>query len=173
MLGLAVTLIVLCGVRTDYQSVATAIDRRMYPPPGQLIDVGGYRLHINCIGQGSPTVILESGLQATSSLWGRVQPNVAGTTRVCAYDRAGVGWSEPASAPRMLGRSPANFTYYSVTRELLAPTCSLGIHMVASTCVCTRPHILMRSPGWCLWTPATPISGSEHRLIRRAIKSCG
>jgi pimeloyl-ACP methyl ester carboxylesterase len=100
LLGLAVTLIVVCGTRGIYQAVATAVDRRTYPPPGQLIDIGGYRLHISCIGQGSPTVILESGLQATSSLWGWAQPNVAGTTRVCAYDRAGVGWSEPASAPR-------------------------------------------------------------------------
>jgi len=62
--------------------------------------VGGYRLHINCMGQGSPTVILESGLANPSSIWGWVQPEVAHTTRVCAYDRAGVGWSDPGPEPR-------------------------------------------------------------------------
>ena len=64
------------------------------------MDVGGYRLHLNCVGQGSPTVILESGLGNMSTDWANVRPEVAKTTRVCAYDRAGTGWSEPGTAPR-------------------------------------------------------------------------
>jgi pimeloyl-ACP methyl ester carboxylesterase len=83
-----------------YQAVATEMDRRAYPPPGAMVDVGGYRLHINCMGQGSPTVILESGLGNMSADWANVQPEVAKTTRVCAYDRAGAGWSEPGLKPR-------------------------------------------------------------------------
>jgi pimeloyl-ACP methyl ester carboxylesterase len=99
LLGLVITLLALAASGAIYQAVATAIDQRTYPPPGQLVDVGGYRLHINCIGPtntGNPTVILEGGLGATGSpAWGWIQPEVARTTRVCAYDRAGMGWSTP------------------------------------------------------------------------------
>jgi len=71
-----------------------------HPAPGQLVDVGGYKLHINCTGQGSPTVILEAGWADSSATWTYVQPEVAKTTRVCSYDRAGYGWSDPSSNPR-------------------------------------------------------------------------
>jgi pimeloyl-ACP methyl ester carboxylesterase len=83
-----------------YQAVATVRDRRTYPPPGQLIDVGGYKLHIFCMGEGSPTVILDHVGAGNSAQWGLVQPEIAKTTRVCAYDRAGFGWSDPGPALR-------------------------------------------------------------------------
>jgi len=67
------------------------------PPPGKLVDVGGHRLHVNCTGAGSPTVILESGASSFAIDWALVQPAVARTNRVCSYDRAGYGWSEPAA----------------------------------------------------------------------------
>jgi pimeloyl-ACP methyl ester carboxylesterase len=100
LLWLVVALLVLAVVGAIYQAIATERDERAYPPPGQLVDVGGHRLHINCVGEGSPTVILESALGAMSSHWVRVQQQVAKTTRVCAYDRAGLGWSEPGPEPR-------------------------------------------------------------------------
>jgi pimeloyl-ACP methyl ester carboxylesterase len=71
-----------------------------YPAPGQLVDVGGYKLHIFCTGQGSPTVILESGQSDYSLIWAYVQPEVAKTNRVCSYARADCGWSEPSPQPR-------------------------------------------------------------------------
>lgn len=78
-----------------YEPLAEAADAKAYPPPGQLVDVGGHRLHINCTGSGSPTVVIEAGLGDWSTSWGGyVQPEVAKTTRVCTYDRAGLGWSE-------------------------------------------------------------------------------
>lgn len=84
-----------------YEALAEAADEKAYPPPGQLVDVGGHRLHINCIGTGSPTVIIEAGLGDWSTSWGRtVQPEVSKTTRVCTYDRAGMGWSDPGPLPR-------------------------------------------------------------------------
>lgn len=74
---------------------------RAYPPPGQLVDVGGYRLHINCTGTGSPTVVIDAGLGDWSASWSSwVQPEVAKTTRVCTYDRAGMGYSEAGPLPR-------------------------------------------------------------------------
>lgn len=81
-------------------------DTKRYPPPGQLVDVGGYRLHLHCVGEGSPTVVLDAGLGAFSLDWGAVQPEIATTTRVCAFDRAGLGWSEPGPRPR----SPQQFS---------------------------------------------------------------
>src|SRR4051812_33018198 len=83
-----------------YQWFASAADRRAYPPPGELVDVGGHRLHIVCAGEGSPTVILDALGDGASPQWGWVQPAVVQTTRVCAYDRAGRGWSEAGPMPR-------------------------------------------------------------------------
>ncbi len=71
-----------------------------YTPPGRLVDIGGYRLHINCQGDGGPSVILDAGQGESSLSWGAIQREVAGTTRACAYDRAGIGWSDPSPRPR-------------------------------------------------------------------------
>jgi pimeloyl-ACP methyl ester carboxylesterase len=65
-----------------------------------MVDVGSHELHIHCAGRGSPTVVLEAASGATSAQWVRVQQRVASTTRVCAYDRAGMGWSEDGPEPR-------------------------------------------------------------------------
>lgn len=72
---------------------ATATD---YAMPGRLVDVGGHRLHLHCTGSGSPTVVLEPGAGLMSSTMGWIAPAVARDTRVCVYDRAGRGWSDPA-----------------------------------------------------------------------------
>ena len=82
-----------------YQNHATAHDQQAYPPPGAIFDTGDHQLHMLCMGKGSPTVILEAGLGENSLSWHLVQAEVAQTTRVCAYDRAGVGWSEGSKEP--------------------------------------------------------------------------
>jgi pimeloyl-ACP methyl ester carboxylesterase len=64
-------------------------------PRDLLIDIGGRRLHMSCAGTGSPAVILEAGLNASSRTWRSVQPSVADVTQVCSYDRAGLGTSDP------------------------------------------------------------------------------
>jgi pimeloyl-ACP methyl ester carboxylesterase len=88
-----------------YESVSEAADARAYPPPGQMVDVGGYGLHLNCIGTGAPSVVIESGLGDWSASWSNsVQPQAATTTRVCTYDRAGMGYSEPGPLPRTAAR---------------------------------------------------------------------
>jgi pimeloyl-ACP methyl ester carboxylesterase len=100
LLGLILLLVALGAIGAIYQVIATARDARAFPPPGQLVDVGGHKLHIHCLGTGSPTVILEAGQGGLSSDWIWIQPEIAKTTRVCAYDRAGVAWSTPGPAPR-------------------------------------------------------------------------
>ena len=67
-------------------------------PPGKLVDIGGRRLHLNCTGNGSPTVVLEAGASAFAIDWSLVQPEIARTNRVCSYDRAGFGWSDSGTA---------------------------------------------------------------------------
>jgi pimeloyl-ACP methyl ester carboxylesterase len=96
-----VVLLVALVVGVIYQAIATEIDQReAFPGPGEMVDVGDHRLHMNCVGQGSPTVVLDGGWGYTSVEWsGWVQPEVAKHTRVCAYDRAGMGWSEPEPGP--------------------------------------------------------------------------
>lgn len=95
-----VSIIGLLLVGYIYEPIAEAADAKAYPPPGELVDVGGFRLHINCTGTGSPTVVIEAGLGDWSTGWGFVQPEVAKTTRVCTYDRAGWGWSDAGPLPR-------------------------------------------------------------------------
>jgi pimeloyl-ACP methyl ester carboxylesterase len=98
--GILAVLLILLLAGAIYESSAEAADAKANPPPGQMVDVGGHRLHINCTGNGSPTVVIEAGLGDWSTGWGYVQPEVAKTTRVCTYDRAGWGWSEPGPLPR-------------------------------------------------------------------------
>jgi pimeloyl-ACP methyl ester carboxylesterase len=100
LLWLVGVLLALAVAGAIYQAIATELAERAYPPPGEMVDVGGYRLHINCVGQGSPNVILDTGSGGMSAQWVRVQQEVSGTTRVCAYDRAGMGWSEMGPEPR-------------------------------------------------------------------------
>jgi pimeloyl-ACP methyl ester carboxylesterase len=70
------------------------------PPPGKLVDIGGFRMHLNSQGTGKPAVLLEGDLCASSLAWSLIQPEIAGFTRVYSYDRAGLGWSDPSLRPR-------------------------------------------------------------------------
>ena len=83
-----------------YETYREGRDAAAYPMPGRLIDVGGHSLHINCTGTGSPTVVLEPGLGEPSTAMAWIAPDVATTTRVCVYDRAGRGWSQSAAGPQ-------------------------------------------------------------------------
>jgi pimeloyl-ACP methyl ester carboxylesterase len=94
------TVLVLASVGALYGNIAVARDRGSFPAAGELYDVGGHRLHIDCRGTGSPTVVLSNSAGGTSAGWARISSAVSVTTRVCAYDRAGQGWSEEASSPR-------------------------------------------------------------------------
>jgi pimeloyl-ACP methyl ester carboxylesterase len=91
-----IAMLALAAIGGGYETVREATDARAYPMPGRLIDVGGHRLHLSCTGSGSPTVVLEPGAGMMSSALGWIAPAVARDTRVCVYDRAGRGWSEPA-----------------------------------------------------------------------------
>jgi pimeloyl-ACP methyl ester carboxylesterase len=99
-LGLLTLVVALAIAGFLYENISEARDRRFNAMPGRLVDVGGRKMHILCTGLGSPTVILESGLGETYVSWRKVQPQLAAFTRVCSYDRAGLGYSESSSGPR-------------------------------------------------------------------------
>lgn len=94
----AVALVLAAGVL--YQAIGARRSARRYAPPGELIGVSGQRLHRVCAGTGRPLVLFEAGVAATSLSWTRVMPEVSAFARTCAYDRAGLGWSDPSRAPR-------------------------------------------------------------------------
>ncbi len=95
-------LLAISGI--SYQAIESRADARRFHREGKLVDVGGYKLNIDCTGKGSPTVILESGLEVPAEGWRLVQPGIASFTRVCSYDRAGYGWSDPGPMPRKLSQ---------------------------------------------------------------------
>jgi pimeloyl-ACP methyl ester carboxylesterase len=116
MVGLVLVLL-LAGV--VFQFVMTRIDARRYPAPGEMVEVGGHRLHLHCTGEGgAPTVVMDSGLGGTVLDWQLVQPELAKSTRVCTYDRAGMGWSEAGAQPR---------TSEQIARELHALLGNAGV----------------------------------------------
>ena len=90
----------LAAVGGAYQTVGAAADASSSSMPGRLVDVGGHRLHLNCTGTGSPTVVLEAGGGEMAANLGWITPAVARDTTVCVYDRAGRGWSEDADTPQ-------------------------------------------------------------------------
>lgn len=82
-----------------YQWQLERSEQAQFPPPGELLEVDNLTMHLDCRGQGSPTVIMESGLMSGSSSWGLVHDELATRTRICAYDRPGMDWSEPGDEP--------------------------------------------------------------------------
>ncbi len=99
-LGALALVVVLAVAGFLYENISEARDRRFNAMAGRMVDVGGRRMHIDCTGQGSPAVILESGLGDSFVSWRKVQPQIANFTRVCSYDRVGLGYSDSSPLPR-------------------------------------------------------------------------
>jgi pimeloyl-ACP methyl ester carboxylesterase len=158
--------VVSVGAGTETVLSRTAPD---YAMPGELVDVGGHRLHLHCTGSGSPTVVLEPGAGMSSSTMGWIAPAVARDTRVCVYDRAGRGWSDPADTTQdatqiandlhtLLQRANVPGPYvlaghsfgglYALTYAAAYPTEVAGMALVDSTAPVSAP------------TPPTPAAGS-------------
>lgn len=99
-LGLAGLLVLAVVAGSIYEAVAWRRTLETYPPPGRMVDIGGRSMHIDCRGTGSPTVVFEAGLDVAGAIaWTLVHDSVAATTRACAYNRAGIVWSDPSPAP--------------------------------------------------------------------------
>lgn len=100
VLSAVVLVAALVAGSATFNSIARLWFRAHNPPPGEIYTVDGYKMHIDCMGSGSPTIVLDAGLGDDAVTWAAVQPALAKTTRVCAYDRAGFGWSDAGPLPR-------------------------------------------------------------------------
>lgn len=100
LVGALVLVLMLAAAGFIYENISEARDRRFNPMTGTMVDVDGHKMHIDCVGEGTPTVILDAGLGDTYLSWRKVQPEIAKFARVCSYDRAGLGYSQSASGPR-------------------------------------------------------------------------
>jgi pimeloyl-ACP methyl ester carboxylesterase len=170
---LILTVVALSATGVIYQRVGSARDVRGFPPPGRLLDVGGYRLHAICHGEGEPTVVLESAIAASSLSWSRVQPEVARFTSVCAYDRAGLGWSSHATQPRTLDRILDDLRAVIANMSGPNPCVMVGHSFGAFVCVAyaaRHPHdvsglVLVDPPSE--WVPMSP---RQRYLVGGAIQ---
>src|SRR6266480_3492220 len=126
LVGLCGSIVLAALAGATYQSIATRKDLALTPPPGQLVDIGGYRLHLWCTGDGAPAVILDTGLGGSSAGWGFVQPEVARFTRVCSYDRAGMGYSDPGPSPRTARRIANELAELLVRSAISGPVVLVG-----------------------------------------------
>jgi pimeloyl-ACP methyl ester carboxylesterase len=97
-----------------------------FPAPGRLLDVGGYRLHLHCLGEGPPTVIFEAGLNEFSPVWTQVQNQSAKVSRACAYDRAGLGWSERGTQPRTTANMVKELNTLIASADIKSPLILVG-----------------------------------------------
>jgi pimeloyl-ACP methyl ester carboxylesterase len=143
-------------------------------PPGQFVDAGAHRLHVVTRGEGGPAVLLESGIAASSLSWAKVQPELARFTRACAYDRAGLAWSETAPPPLMFDRILQDLHTVAASVDASAPIVLVG-HSFGSLIVrgyaARHPD---RVAGLVLVDPPTEwIEGAPERtrLLQRAIQA--
>jgi pimeloyl-ACP methyl ester carboxylesterase len=146
-----------------------------YPPPGRTLDIGGRRLHLQESGRGSPVVVLESGLAATSLSWRAVQQAIAGFTRVVSYDRAGLGWSDAATAPHTTSRCVDDLRALLHAAQLPPPYILVGHSFGALIVRAYAGRYREEVRGLVLVDPLRPeewypLSGQQRRLLARGVR---
>jgi pimeloyl-ACP methyl ester carboxylesterase len=117
-------------VSSSYNAIAVHQFWATNPPPGAFYIVNGHRMHMNCTGSGSPTIILEAAVGDDALIWGGVQPVLSETTRVCSYDRAGHGWSEALPGPRDADHIAAELHALLLQAKVTGPIVLMG-HSIA------------------------------------------
>ena len=101
LIGLLILLILLLAYGLIHEAILRKNYRSEYPAPGEIITIDNHDIHLNCVGEGSPTVVFEADLDQYGSMsWDPVQKEISKLTRACSYDRAGILWSEAGSRPR-------------------------------------------------------------------------
>ncbi|MEV6494058.1 alpha/beta fold hydrolase [Actinoplanes sp. NPDC051633] len=172
-----VTLVMLmAGLGGLYQAMTSAPQEAAGPMPGRLVDVGGYRLHLNCIGTGSPVVVLLNGLGETSPEWTRITPSVAATTRTCTFDRAGQGWSDDSPHPADATTAATDLHRLLTAAGEPGPYVLAG-HSIGGVHALTYTHLYPSDvAGMVLLDSASPHQAElvkpfngEYELMRRAL----
>jgi hypothetical protein len=159
LIGLAVlvTLLVLAGL--IFQAIGSARDARRFPPPGRLVNIGGHRLHIYCMGEGTPAVVMDSGFPGSSLSWTFVQPAVGRFTHACSYDRAGLGWSDAGPMPRSSRQIVEELRALLLNAESKHRLCSWGTPSVPSRYASLRAPIPATLWAWCSLILSTQVNG--------------
>jgi pimeloyl-ACP methyl ester carboxylesterase len=127
-LSLVVLLVAAVAAICTFNAIALQIFRATNPPLGTLYTVNGRKMHLRCLGSGSPTIVLEPGLGPSTDVlrWSEVQPKLARTTRVCSYDRAGLGWSELQPGPSDADHIAANLHELLAQAKIDGPIVLMG-----------------------------------------------
>lgn len=158
-----------------YQASGMAKDARQFPPPGRLIGAGSHRLHAHFSTGPSPTVVLEAGIGASSVSWAVVRQQLAGIACVCAYDRAGLGWSDAASSPRTLANILGDLHSITSDPEIGRPFVLVGHSfggMIALEYACKHGDVLA---GLVLVDPLTasewhPLTPASNKMLARGVR---
>lgn len=165
--GLRALVIVLASLPVlgfTYETVAAALDAWRFAPPGKLVAVNGHQMHINCTGEGSPTVVMDAGLGGWSLDWSAVQPEIAQFTRVCSYDRAGLGWSEPGSAPGDAQRAVEDLHALLISSGERGPFVLAG-HSAGGLRAVLYAHTYPQEVAGVVLVDPTPRATDEERVV--------
>ena len=174
--GLIIAVLALAiGAGILYQVLGSTFDAKHFPAPGCLIDIGGHKLHLYERGSGSPTVILESGISASSLNWRRVQNEVAQFTRACSYDRAGLGWSELCDQPCTPASLSRQLHALLLAAEIPPPYILVGHSFGALVVRAFANDYADEAAGVVLVDPLdpaewTPLTDQQRRIIAHGVK---
>jgi pimeloyl-ACP methyl ester carboxylesterase len=168
----AVLILLLITTGCLYQLLGTARDKRRFPPPGRLIDIGPTRLHISESGKGHPPVILEAGIGASSLNWTTIQSALSQFTRVCSYDRAGLGWSDPAASPRTIANAVEELHALVTAAQIPTPLVLVGHSFGGLLARCYAARYPDQIAGLVLLDPLAVTewrdpSPSQQKLLKR------
>ncbi len=171
----ALALLALVSAGALYQWTGTRRGARVCAAPGRLIDVGGRRLHVVASGTAGPSVLLEAGIAASSLSWAHVQPRVAAFARVCSYDRAGLGWSDPDPRPRTLDHLVDDLTAVLASTPLEPPYVLVGHSFGCFVACAFAARYPARAAGLVLLDPPAASewrepSRQQARLLARGIR---
>ena len=172
IIGITVLCIIVAGLR---EAVTARTDLARDTAPGRRVDLGGYRLHLNCSGQGSPLVVLEAGLGDSGMVWHTAQEKAATYGRVCSYDRAGYDWSDPGPNPRTYQKAAEELHTLLRNAGEQGPFVLVGHSAGANTIrlyAAAYPQevaglVLIEPP---LFTAASPMLVGGLRLMRQGLK---
>ena len=147
---------------TAYNAAALRYYHAIYPPPGKLYRVDGYDMHLYCTGAGSPTLILEAGAGTGSITWTKVQPELSKITRVCSYDRAGYGWSDPRPGSRDADTVVQQLHALLQQADITGPLVLMGHSMGGIYIRAHASHYPQEIKGLIFLDPGTPTM-EEHK----------
>jgi hypothetical protein len=150
--ALALACLGIAAAGATYNALSLKHLRNVAGVPGKLYNVNGYAMHLYCTGQGSPTIVLDAGLGDDSTVWAKVQPELSKVTRVCSYDRAGFGWSQPRPGVQDANAISAQLHQLVAVAGVQCPFLLMGTPSLASICVPTRHIIPTTLQDWSSWT---------------------